>query len=39
MVVECKIVVEEGKICYDYGCEVFINKIWDWKIYLGGIIS
>lgn len=38
MVVECKIVVEEGKICYDYGCEVFIDKIWEWKVEFGGMI-
>lgn len=38
MVVECKIVVEEGKIKYDYGCDVFIDKIWEWKVEFGGII-
>lgn len=38
MFVECKFVVEEGKICYDLGCDVFIEKIWEWKNYFGGII-
>lgn len=38
MVVERKIVVEEGKIRYDYGREVFIDKIWEWKAEFGGII-
>ncbi|MGT0149637.1 class I tRNA ligase family protein [Vibrio metschnikovii] len=39
MVVERKIVAEEGKTKHDYGREAFIDKIWEWKAESGGTIT
>ena len=33
MVVE-RLINAEGKTRYDYGREAFIEKIWEWKIYI-----
>lgn len=39
MVVERKIVAEEGKTRHDYGRDAFIDKIWQWKGESGGTIT
>ncbi|EJL6340944.1 valine--tRNA ligase [Vibrio cholerae] len=39
MVVERKIAAEEGKTKHDYGRDVFIDKIWEWKAESGGTIT
>ena len=39
MVVERKILAEEGKTRHDYGREAFTNKIWEWKEESGGTIT
>lgn len=39
MVVERKIMAEEGKTRQDYGREAFIDKIWQWKAESGGTIT
>lgn len=39
MVVERKIAAEEGKTRHDYGREMFIEKIWEWKAQSGGSIT
>lgn len=39
MVVERKILAEEGKNRHDYGREAFTDKIWEWKEASGGTIT
>ncbi|MTI13294.1 valine--tRNA ligase [Sansalvadorimonas verongulae] len=39
MVVERKIMAEEGKTRHDYGREAFTDKIWEWKAESGGTIT
>ncbi|MBO9483375.1 valine--tRNA ligase [Salinisphaera sp. G21_0] len=39
MVVERKILAEEGKTRHDYGREAFTDKIWEWKEASGGTIT
>lgn len=39
MVVERKILAEEGKTRHDYGREAFTDKIWAWKEESGGTIT
>ncbi len=39
MVVERKILAEEGKTRHDYGREAFTDKIWEWKEESGGTIT
>ncbi|CAM3753034.1 valine--tRNA ligase [Parendozoicomonas haliclonae] len=39
MVVERKIMAEEGKTRHDYGREAFTDKIWEWKEESGGTIT
>ncbi|MCO6540240.1 MAG: valine--tRNA ligase [Gilliamella sp.] len=39
MVVERKIAAEENKTRHDYGRDVFIEKIWQWKAESGGSIT
>ena len=39
MVVERKIMVEEGKTRHDYGRDAFTDKIWEWKAESGGTIT
>ncbi|OED44027.1 valine--tRNA ligase [Endozoicomonas sp. (ex Bugula neritina AB1)] len=39
MVVERKVMAEEGKTRHDYGREAFTDKIWEWKEESGGTIT
>ena len=39
MVVERKIMAEEGKTRHDYGRKAFTDKIWEWKEESGGTIT
>ncbi len=39
MVVERKIMAEEGKTRHDYGRDAFTDKIWEWKAESGGTIT
>ena len=39
MVVERKILAEEGKTRHDYGRDAFTDKIWEWKEESGGTIT
>ncbi len=39
MVVERKVLAEEGKTRHDYGREAFTDKIWEWKEESGGNIT
>lgn len=39
MVVERKIAAEENKTRHDYGRNIFIDKIWQWKAESGGMIT